>query len=130
MAKPDLRKSVEDASFIEWAEIMTEFVSLDNVCVKYSGLPSYLPLQTPAEKLADSLLSKLPWVQKLVELFGTERIIWGSDWPVSNMNGASLNEGTWGVWRRTSEMLLEQCNVTSSQVEDIFHSNAERVYHL
>jgi predicted TIM-barrel fold metal-dependent hydrolase len=108
---------------------MTKFATYPNVYVKYSGLTSYLPPQTSPEHLTESLLSILPWVQKIVQLFGTERIIWGSDWPVSDINRVS-DTGNWAIWRQTSQMLLEQCNLTSSQVEDIFYNNAVRIYHL
>lgn len=79
MAKPDLKQSAEDTSFGEWTKIITEF-AFPTVYVKYSGLPSYLPSQASPEHLTDGLLSSLPWVPNLVQIFGPERIIWGSDW--------------------------------------------------
>lgn len=130
MAKPDLKSQPEDKSFLEWSELMTKFASFKNVYVKYSGLPSYLPSEDSQEDLTNGILSAMPWVQRLVELFGAERIVWGSDWPVCDVNDVSSREGNWGTWRRASQILLEQCNLTPSQLEDIFHNNVVRIYQV
>ena len=130
MAKPELTVKEMDESFGEWVELMQKFASSQNVYVKYSGLASYLPAMPCPTALHDGLLSALPWVRKVVELFGTERMIWGSDWPVSNLNDAGSKHGNWGIWREASQKLLEQCRLSPSQIEDIFYNNAVRVYNL
>jgi len=130
MAKPELKVKETDESFGEWVELMQQFASSHNVYVKYSGLASYLPAMSCPTALQNGLLSALPWVRKVIELFGTERMIWGSDWPVSNLNDAGSKHGNWGIWRETSQTLLEQCELSSSQMQDIFYNNAVRVYNL
>jgi len=130
MAKPELKVKETDESFGEWVKCMQQFASSQNVYVKYSGLASYLPAMSCPTALHDGLLSALPWVRKVIELFGTERMIWGSDWPVSNLNDGGSKHGNWGIWRETSQTLLEQCELSPSQIEDIFYNNAVRVYGL
>jgi L-rhamnono-1,4-lactonase len=130
LAKPELKVKDTDGSFPEWVDLMRQFASFPNVYIKYSGLTSYLPNMRDSKALEDGLLSALPWVKKIVELFGTERMIWGSDWPVSNLNNVGLKDGNWGIWRNLSQRLLEQFELSDSEIEDIFHNNAVRVYKL
>ena len=129
-AKPELKVKETDESFPEWVDLMQQFASCPNVYIKYSGLTSYLPCMSDSKELEEGLLSALPWVKKIVELFGTERMIWGSDWPVSNLNNVGLESGNWRIWRDASQRLLESCGLSPSEIEDIFHNNAVRVYKL
>lgn len=130
LAKPELKVKDTDESFPEWVDLIRQFASFPNVYMKYSGLTSYLPNMRDSKALEDGLLSALPWVKTVVELFGTDRMIWGSDWPVSNLNNVGLKDGNWGIWRDVSQRLLEQCELSDSEIEDIFHNNAVRVYKL
>jgi len=133
MGKPDLKIPPEELSssdaFKDWVDVMTQFASFKNMHVKLSGLPTYLPFKLSLDDLEEGLLSAAPWVYKLLEVFGTRRVVWGSDWPVLNLNDVARS-GNWGIWRRTTEKMLVEGSLTSSQLEDIFHNNAVRIYNL
>jgi L-fuconolactonase len=113
-AKPEIALGV-DSAWQPWAHGMAALAELPNVSCKLSGL------LTEAVKLPELTTCK-PWIEYALKIFGTERIIWGSDWPVLELAG---NYQTW----------FEACNaITKSmlnpQKENIYGNNAVRIYKL
>jgi L-fuconolactonase len=70
-AKPDIERS----AWQPWAELMAELASHPNVACKVSGLVTEAGEHWNLDGLA-------PYVGHLVECFGPERLVFGSDWPV------------------------------------------------
>jgi L-fuconolactonase len=64
----------------EWAAMLRRAAELPNVCAKVSGLNTMLPVAWAASDL-------LPAIEVAVECFGPDRLMCGSDWPVSLLNG-------------------------------------------
>ena len=61
-----------------------------------------------------------PYVDHLLESFGPQRLLWGSDWPVLNL------AGTYGRWM---EAILEVlAPLSGSEREAILGGNAARIY--
>lgn len=78
-AKPALAQGWRAPWAKAWRNGLTELASQPNVCCKFSGLLTEMADHTqPAELIA-------PAWQTLVSLFGAERLMWGSDWPVLNL---------------------------------------------
>ena len=63
-----------------------------------------------------------PYVDHLLDSFGPDRLIWGSDWPVCTL--ASSYER----WLEASETLL--CELSEAQRVAIFGRNAAQAYRL
>jgi L-fuconolactonase len=63
-----------------------------------------------------------PYVDHILDCFGTQRVIWGSDWPVLDL--ASDYDG----WVAVSETLL--AGLSDTERSDIFGANARRFYRL
>lgn len=96
IAKP---KIVED-QFDDWVEAMKVAASIPRMHIKLSGMV------TEADWNAWKPSDLRPYIDKAIELFGVERVMYGSDWPVCllaadsyeqvfealNKNLASLNE--------------------------------------
>lgn len=95
----------------DWRQAMLRLCELDNVCCKLSGLLTEAGAQKP-EALR-------PYVETILELFGSKRVIWGSDWPVVNL------AGSYAGW-------IEQCReiVPKADHEAVFGGNARRFYRL
>ncbi len=72
MAKPPIRTGQVDA----WAEAMAPFSDLDNVFCKLSGLV------TEADWARWTPEDLAPYVRRVLGWFGTDRVMFGSDWPV------------------------------------------------
>jgi L-fucono-1,5-lactonase len=67
-----------------------------------------------------------PYVEALWELFGPERLLWGSDWPVLRL------AGDYQDWLDMSHALFDAIDPALSDAAraDLFGGNAMRVYGL
>lgn len=94
-----------------WRHAMLRLAELDNVCCKLSGLLTERGQQRPE--------AVRPYAETIVELFGADRVIWGSDWPVVNL------AGSYSGW-------IAQCReiVPVADHDAVFGGNARRFYHL
>ena len=72
IAKPPIASGAID----EWAALMNEFAGLGNVACKLSGMVTET---NPESWTADDLK---PYVNTVLEVFGPDRLMFGSDWPV------------------------------------------------
>ncbi len=77
--KPHIRDH-STASFAKWAEGMSRIAGDTGACCKFSGLIT--------EAGADWTLDDLrPYADHILRVFGPDRIMWGSDWPVCSLAG-------------------------------------------
>ncbi len=72
---------IKDKGWNPWAKQMTECASYPNVYAKISGL------NTAANWATWSAEDLKPYINHVVETFGTERLMFGSDWPVAVLAG-------------------------------------------
>ena len=106
---------IADAAFGQWREQMAQLAALPNVHCKLSGLVT--------EARADWTVEDLrPYVAHVLSVFGAQRVIWGSDWPVVDLAGG------YGAWLVASESLLS--HLGQQDRNDIFGLNARRFYGL
>lgn len=95
----------------EWKAQIVQIAAQPNVSCKLSGL------LTEALPGQDAIVADV--VGWLYEIFGPERLIWGSDWPVVEM------AGTYGGWLK-----LAQAAIPVDAHAAVFGCNARRVYGL
>ncbi|MEP4099825.1 amidohydrolase family protein [Paraglaciecola sp.] len=98
-AKPN----VSEGEIAVWSGAMSAFKDLPNVFVKISGLTLEASLKQQDCK------SFRPYFNLLHQTFGATRMMWGSDWPVVNINS------DYCTWLRISEQLVEQWSITDSE---------------
>lgn len=102
-----------------WSELMHEFSGLDNVACKLSGMV------TEADHDHWSPDDLLPYIRTVVEVFGPDRLMFGSDWPVCLL-AASYDE----VIQATRSVLAELDALTPEADAAIFGGTATRWYRL
>lgn len=102
-----------------WAELMHEFAGLGNVACKLSGMVTEA---SPDGWTVDDLL---PYVRTVVEIFGHDRLMFGSDWPVCLL-AASYDE----VVAATREALERLEVLTPETDRAIFGGTAAHWYNL
>lgn len=112
-AKPRLAVGGEDE---EWLAGMAALAADPRIHCKLSGLLTEI---SPAQ-LADPLAVLGPVVGRLLDWFGPERLIWGSDWPVLNL------AGDYALWRSLTDQLLAE--LTDDERAAIMGGNAARFY--
>lgn len=108
-AKPTLRSGVEKS----WYDDMAKVASHPDVRCKLSGLAT--------EAREDwSTGDLVPVVDHLLQTFGPDRLVWGSDWPVLTLAGSYQR---W--WDAAHELLA---SLSSGQQEAVFGGNATMLY--
>ena len=115
-AKPAIAAPRPAAADARWRAGMRALAALPNVVCKLSGLV------TEADHARWQPADLWPYLDYALEVFGTERLLFGSDWPVVKL------ASRWARWLAT----LREALVGLSEAEQaaIFAGNARRVYGL
>jgi len=108
--KPPMDGSDLDA----WAASIAMLAALPNTACKLSGLLSEAGADWCRTRLAEI-------IDVLIDVFGPERLIWGSDWPVC---APAIDYGTWSATCRT----LLALRLDTDGIAKIFGGNAAAIY--
>jgi predicted TIM-barrel fold metal-dependent hydrolase len=109
---PDVRAGALEP----WKSNIAELASFPNVACKISGLVAYADPKTwSAEVLR-------PWVEHVLEEFGWDRVVWGSDWPVCTLSS------TLAQWAAATRSLVAKAD--QLEQSKLFSRNAERIYRI
>jgi predicted TIM-barrel fold metal-dependent hydrolase len=107
---------VKDQVVNPWREHIRELAKFPNVSCKVSGLVAYAD---PENWKADDLR---PFIDHVIESFGWDRVMFGSDWPVCNLTAS---------YKRWVETLLALTQTAGeANQRKLFRENAIRVYRL
>lgn len=105
--------AIASGPFDDWADHISRIAERPNVNAKLSGISAYGPPDWTLQTLR-------PYVDHLVQAFGAQRIVWGSDSPVCTLQ-SSLAE-----WIATTfALLLDQSPEDRSR---ILAGNARRIW--
>ena len=111
LAKP-VMGPVPDA---RWLHDMERLAAEPRVECKLSGMVTEAGLGWTVEQLA-------PYARHVLEVFGPERVMWGSDWPVLRL------AADYTAWVDASEALL--AHLHPAQRDAVFGRNAMRFYDI
>ena len=100
----------------EWAELVRSLAAHENVTCKLSGLV------TEADWKSWSVADLRPYFEVVLDAFGPERLMFGSDWPVC------LLAATYDEWLDAARELVSE--LSPSEQAEIFSGTARRVYGL
>lgn len=109
-AKPNIKHG----EFERWKSGISAFKSNSHVYCKLSGLVTEADSPWNREALD-------PYLDVIFDVFGDNRVIWGSDWPVSLLNS------TYGAWLDYVEDYMRKRGVNSTAV---MGDTAQTVYRL
>jgi len=113
-AKPVIDAAAMDA----WSEAMTRLArqtAPTKVVCKMSGLWTEAPSGQPVDAVR-------PWCEALLAIWGPQRLLWGSDWPVLEL------AGSYAAWRGLSLAVL--LKLDAEQRMAVLGENARRIYRL
>lgn len=113
IAKPKISSKEVDSSWQKWMKSLAE---RENVVCKFSGVVTEV---SQNEWNAEMLR---PWWDSTLEAFGTERLLYGSDWPVC------LLKSGYQQWIETVRGFVKE--LSSSEQADIMGENAVRTYKI
>ncbi|MEM1107047.1 MAG: amidohydrolase family protein, partial [Pseudomonadota bacterium] len=111
--KPQIRTHSE-ASFAHWAAGMTRLAEETSAFCKFSGLVT--------ESDGWSLEAMRPYADHLIDVFGAERLMWGSDWPVCRL------EASYDDWFAAARQLTS--HLPEAAQDSIFGGTAAAFYRL
>jgi L-fuconolactonase len=113
-AKPQIKEG--HAAWQSWADGIAELAALpQRLLCKLSGLATEA---APGWSVA----TLKPYVDHLLEHFGPERLMWGSDWPVLNLNG------DYAQWFDAAREATAHLDASAQQA--IFGDTAREFYRL
>ena len=110
-AKPD----IAHGEWQPWADQMAALARQAQVACKLSGLLTEAGPQPNPDAVQ-------PWAAHLLEVFGPDRVLWGSDWPVLELVARYQD------WDRTCQNWVT--GWSSQQRDALFGGNARRIYRL
>lgn len=103
------------AAISPWAEDLARLAALPQVVCKVSGLITEAgPGWTTAQLQ--------PYGRHVLDCFGAQRVLWGSDWPVLNL------AGDYAAWMVATDSLL--AHLDAAQRAQVLGLNAQRFYRL
>jgi L-fuconolactonase len=111
-AKP----SIKNNRIKEWKILMNEIAKNENIYCKLSGLITEAAWNIWNEK------DFYPYLDVAFEAFGTDRLLFGSDWPVM------LVSGIYDQWKKLLENYM--MNFSIAEKQKVFEENAIKFYNL
>ncbi len=112
--KPQIREG-SAAHFQMWADGLRRLANDTNACCKLSGIVT--------EADTDWSVSTLqPYVDHVIEVFGSDRVMWGSDWPVSRLRLEYAD------WHSDCRELTQ--GLSEPERQNIFADTAHRFYRI
>ncbi|MFA1623854.1 amidohydrolase [Rhizobium mongolense] len=111
MAKPE----IGSGNFEPWRRDMERFRDLDHVHCKISGIVTEDGPDWTPERLQ-------PYLETVFDIFGPDRLVFGSDWPVVNL------VADYSRWIETLDHAMK--SLPAADQQKIWASNGERFYGL
>lgn len=112
LAKPDIKNGL----FLNWEAEMKQIASFDNVYCKLSGMITEADLKNWKKE------DIFPYMDKVFDFFGAERLMFGSDWPVCKLAGEY--DAVCGL----VEEYLSKLSIREQEL--VWGKNAEQFYKL
>lgn len=107
---------IAGGGFDAWQKDLSALAEMPNVACKLSGL---LGKCSPGK--AD-YATILPYVSHVIDAFGPDRLVWGSDWPVCNPAGGI------DTWVHITRQVL--ASLSAAQAQEIASGTAKRLYRI
>jgi predicted TIM-barrel fold metal-dependent hydrolase len=127
---PHLRMVVEHAGGMaidgnevskEWEDIFLRMAEFPQIFVKVSGLMERATNRAEGERATDALSFYRPTLDALWRIFGEDRLLYGSNWPVSEHVGDFISHGL----RIVRQYFAEKGEVASAKY---FWRNSKAIY--
>lgn len=100
----------------DWRGKITDLAKRPNVTAKISGVVAYADAQTWRVETLE------PYVLHVIEHFGWDRLVWGSDWPVCTLGGGL------SPWVAATHALTVGCS--AEERDRLYQANAKRIWSI
>ncbi|PUU79517.1 hypothetical protein B9Z19DRAFT_979412 [Tuber borchii] len=145
LCKPDLQMAPPQIpshpTFKIWkSDLKALAASHPSIIMKVSGIFAELTHHGLFSELAatekeNAVISYLTlWISEVLSIFGPDRVIWGSDWPICKMGFEKIYPAAefsaWEMWRTLVTKVMLKLNQNRDAMEKLFSGNTARVYKL
>ena len=127
LCKPDFAE--QSPEFSRWCNAVSSMSKCSRTYVKLSGAFSELPPGLGStSNMADHIR---PWVTHVLGTFGPQRTMFGSDWPVCNLNGPA-GEDSWVAWKDVVQLMSNDASyqLSENDRQRIWSGTAAEAYRL
>jgi len=127
----DSTDKAKEGDFESWKAAISSLAPHENVYMKLSGGFSEIADQDPSNPWpVPKVVERIrPWLDHVFDCFTSQRIMFGSDWPVCNVRGPG--DGlAWSHWRDVIEFALEERKLSASERDRIWFGTAAEAYRL
>ena len=104
---------ITGAGFEPWSEGIIKIAKLPNIVAKVSGIVAYAGPDWTVDVLR-------PYVEHIIDSFGWDRVVWGSDHPVVRLTGDLTR------WVAATREIIK--GASADEQAKLLHRNAERIY--
>lgn len=131
LTKPNLSidpaNAEESDEFLQWKSYMNQiYENSPNSYMKLSGSFSELPSEIIENK--DKCVEYIyPWFKVCFDLWGVDRTIWASNWPVCSL---PVGEDLTSKWFEVTEMLFDKIGLKEESRMKIYSTNYLNAYNL
>jgi L-fuconolactonase len=108
-----MKPVIRNGEFDQWARKMTSIARETSVFCKLSGLATEAKSGWTVETLR-------PYAEHIIDVFGPSRVMWGSDWPVVELNGS------YASWRVAAESYVTDAD----ERKEVFGGTAANFYRI
>lgn len=106
---------IDSGDIAQWREDIVALANLANVAGKVSGIVNHAPPGWTPETLR-------PVVEHMIDSFGWDRVVFGSDRPVLTVNGSLT------AWVEALQAIVS--GASADEQAQLFSGNAERIYRI
>ncbi|MDP2782680.1 amidohydrolase [Devosia sp.] len=104
---------VTGAGLDPWRQHISNIAKLPNMVTKISGIVAYSGPDWSVDTIR-------PYVEHIIESFGWDRVVWGSDHPVVTLTGSLTR------WVEATHQIIK--GASEDEKARLLHANAERIY--
>ena len=116
LSKPPIAEGINSSQASNWRSLMSEAAQNPNVYAKISGLyPGSAPMDWSSASIR-------PFIHEALEIFGSQRLMYGGDWPISVLSGDYER-----VFDGLSEVIVE---LSEADQKNIWSESAKNFYNL
>lgn len=120
LGKPDLTNNLSpDLVKMQWLHIAK--TTKNEYWIKLSGGFSQMTHELANDDIQTIAAKVRPWLVMFIGLFGADKIMFGSDWPVCSIRV----EGAWKKWMEICEILVKEL-----ELGDIYYTHIKKAYNL
>jgi L-fuconolactonase len=107
-----LKPQIRDNAYQDWARDIARIARETHAFCKLSGIATEAMSGWSVETLK-------PYAQHVIDVFGPARVMWGSDWPVLELNGS------YDAWREAALQI-----VAADESAQVFGATAQSFYRI